>query len=90
MKRTECFGLGLGLFFLFVCFLGLHLQEDMEVPRRGVKTGVAAADHSHSHRYARSEPIYTTAHGNAGSLTHRVRPGIEPTSLWILVGFVSC
>ena len=27
---------------------------------------------------------YTTAHGNAGSLTHGVRPGIEPASSWIL------
>ena len=32
---------------------------------------------------------YTTAHGNALSLTHQVRPGIEPASSWILVGFVS-
>ena len=32
---------------------------------------------------------YTTAHGNARSLTHWVRPGIEPASSWILVGFVS-
>ena len=32
---------------------------------------------------------YTTAHGNAGSLTHWVRPGIEPTSSWILVRFIS-
>ena len=32
---------------------------------------------------------YTTAHGNAGSLTHYVRPGIEPASSWILVGFIS-
>ena len=32
---------------------------------------------------------YTTAHGNAGSLTHGARPGIEPASLWILVRFVS-
>ena len=32
---------------------------------------------------------YTTAHGNAGSLTHGAKPGIEPTSSWILVGFVS-
>ena len=31
---------------------------------------------------------YTTAHGNAWSLTHWARPGI-PTSSWILVGFVS-
>ena len=32
---------------------------------------------------------YTTAHGNAGSLTNRLRPGIKPASLWILVGFIS-
>ena len=32
---------------------------------------------------------YTTAHGNAGSLTHGVRPEIEPTSSWIPVGFVT-
>ena len=29
---------------------------------------------------------YTTAHSNAGSLTHRARPGIKPTSSWVLVG----
>ena len=28
---------------------------------------------------------YTTVHGNAGSLIHWARPGIEPASLWILV-----
>ena len=32
---------------------------------------------------------YTTAHGNAGSLTHWVRPGIEPASSRVLVGFVT-
>ena len=32
---------------------------------------------------------YTTAHGNAGSLTHGARPGIEPATSWFLVGFVS-
>ena len=32
---------------------------------------------------------YTTAHGNAGSLAHQARPGIEPASSWILVRFVS-
>ena len=31
---------------------------------------------------------YTTAHGNDRSLTHWVRPGIEPMSSWIQVGFV--
>ena len=27
--------------------------------------------------------------GNAGSLPHRARPGIKPTSSWIQVGFIS-
>ena len=31
----------------------------------------------------------TTNHGNAGSPTHWVRPGIEPTYSWILVIFIS-
>ena len=31
---------------------------------------------------------YTTAHGNARSLTHWLRPGIEPASSWILVEFI--
>ena len=31
---------------------------------------------------------YTTAHGNAGSLTHGVRPGIKSESSWILAGFI--
>ena len=33
--------------------------------------------------------IYTTAHSNAGSLTHGVRPGIKPVSSWALVGFIA-
>ena len=33
---------------------------------------------------------YTTAHGNAGSLTHWMRPGIEPASSWMLVRFINC
>ena len=32
---------------------------------------------------------YTTAQGNAGSLTHWARPEIEPAILWFLVGFVN-
>ena len=32
--------------------------------------------------------IYTTAHGNSGSLTHWARSGIEPTTSWFLVGLV--
>ena len=32
---------------------------------------------------------YTTAHSNAGFLTHWARPGIEPATSWCLVGFVN-
>ena len=32
---------------------------------------------------------YTTAQGNARSLTHRVRPGLKSSSSWIVVGFIS-
>ena len=32
---------------------------------------------------------YTTAHGNVGSSTHWVRPGIKPTTPWFLVGFIN-
>ena len=32
---------------------------------------------------------YTTALGDAGSLIYLVRPGTEPTSSWILVGFIT-
>ena len=32
---------------------------------------------------------YTTAHGNARSLTHWARPWIEPATSWFLVRFVS-
>ena len=33
--------------------------------------------------------IYTTAHGNVGSLTHCATPGIEPASSWVLVGLLT-
>ena len=51
----------------------------------------AAACLWHNHTKARSESleIYTTAHGNVGSLNHWVGPGIEPESSWILVGFIT-
>ena len=32
---------------------------------------------------------YTTAQGNAGSLTHGARPGVEPASSWILLRFAT-
>jgi len=63
----------------------------MEIFRLGVKlemqlpaytTATATPDLSHF-------VTYTTIHSNAGSLTHRARPEIEPVSSWMLVRFVS-
>ena len=34
--------------------------------------------------------IHTSAHGNGGSTTHWARPGIKPTSSWILGGIRFC
>ena len=54
--------------------------------------GATAAGLRHSHSNAGSEPCLRptpTAHGNARSITCRVRPGIEPTTSWFLVGFLS-
>ena len=57
--------------------------------------GAVAASLRHSHSSARSKlhlqlwVTYTTAHDNAGSLTHWERPGIEPATLWYLVRFIS-
>ena len=55
--------------------------------------GAAAAGLHHSHSNTGSKPrleTFTTAHGNAGSLTHSVGPEIELGSSWILVRFVIC
>ena len=60
--------------------------------------GAVAAGLYHSHSNARSKPqLWPTLQvaampgcGNAGSFTHWARPGIEPTTSWILVGFIIC
>ena len=62
-------------FLVFLPFLGLHSQH-MEVPRLGVYSEL-------------KPPACTTAHGNAGSLTPRARPGITPTTSWFLVGLIN-
>ena len=70
-------------FFLF--FFGLHLH--MEVPRLGVESEPQPQPQQ---CWIRAVSVtYTTAHGNAGSLTHCVKPGIQHASSWILVGFVN-
>jgi len=73
--------MALFFFFFFLSFLPSFLASlflsfsHMEVPRLGVELELQLQ-------------AYTTAHGNAGSLTHWARPGIELSSSWMLVRFV--
>ena len=75
------------LFFFFV-FLGLHPWH-MEVLRLGVKLELQLPAYTTATAMQDPSCIFDlhTAHGNAGSLTHRARPGIESASSWILVRF---
>ena len=41
------------------------------------------------HQIQATSATYTTTYSNARSLTHWVRPGIEPASSWMLVRFTS-
>ena len=80
------------LFFLFFFFfLGPYLQYK-EVPSLGVKLEIqllATVTVTAIWEWAVSA-IYTTAQGNASSLTCWGRPGIEPIYSWIVVGFLTC
>ena len=40
------------------------------------------------HQIWATSVTYTTAHGDAGSITHWARPGIEPKTSWFLVRFI--
>ena len=78
------------IFFSLLCFSGPLLQY-MEVPRLGVESELqllATAAATATWDQSLVCDLYQ-AHGNTGSLTHQVRPGIEPSSSWILVSFVT-
>ena len=76
--------------YLFTCFLGLHLWH-MEVPRLGVNWSYSCqpTPQPQQRRIRAASVTYTTAQGNTRSLTHSARPGMEPTTSCLLVGFVS-
>ena len=64
------------IYLFYLVFLGPHLRH-RDVPRLGVQSELQLL-------------AYTTPHGNSGSLTQWARPGIEPRSSWMLVGFINC
>ena len=74
------------IIIIIICFLGPHLWH-MEIPSLGVKSELQLS--AYTTATATRDPTlsvtYTTAPGNAGSLTHLLRPGIELSSLWIQV-----
>ena len=75
--------------YLFV-FSGLHPRH-REVPRLGVESSCCFWPMPQTQQFEirAASATYTTAHGNARSLTHWARPGIKSTTSWFLVGFVS-
>ena len=76
--------------FLFFFFLGPQVWH-MEVPRLEIKSELHLLAYTTDRvmEDLSSSATYTTAHRNTGFLTYWVRPGIESTSSWILVKFVT-
>ena len=79
-----------GVFFVFFFFL---FSLATPVAYRGSQ---ARSNQSYSHQpmpepqqhgIRAASATYTTAHGNAGFLTHWARPGMEPTSSRMLIRF---
>ena len=61
----------------------------MGIPRLGIKSELWPTSQPQQHQIQAESATYATAHGNTGSLSHWARPGIKPTSSWILVGFLT-
>ena len=76
------------IYLVFWSFLG-PLPQHVEVPRLGVKLELSATPQPQQHGIWAESATYTTAHGNAGPLTHWARSGLEPATSWLLVRFVN-
>ena len=77
-------------FFYFLLFRAKPVRYGCSKARGLIGAAAFGLHHSHSKCGIWAASVtYTTAHGNAESLTHWVRSGIEPASSWTLVGFVT-
>ena len=74
--------------YLFIYFFFRAAPVAYQSSQARGQIRAAAANLPRSHGNTGSEPHLAT-HGNARSLSHRVRPGIETMSSWILVGFIT-
>ena len=83
----------LGILFYFGLLGAMPMAYGSSQARGWIGSWIwaAAAGLHHRHSNTRSKPCLwlTTAHGNAGSLTHCLGSGNKPTSSWILVGFIT-
>ena len=75
--------------FIYLVFRAVPMAHGGSQARGQI--GAIAASLHHSHSNLGSKPCLrpTPQLGNTGSLTHRVRPGIECVSSWLLVRFIS-
>ena len=73
----------------FLPFLFFFLPpRHMEVPRLGVKSELQLLAYTAQRPWIQAASVtYSAAHSNARSLMHWV---IQPTSSWILIGFLTC
>ena len=85
MKNDWRFTIYLVIYF---CLLGLQHRE---VPRLGLNRSCSHQPTPQTQQcwIRAASAAYTTAQGNAGSLTHWVRPEIDSATSWFLVGFVN-
>ena len=79
------------LFFIFLFFFSAIPPQHMEVPRLGVEWSYSCqpTPQPEQCQIQSASATYTTAHGNARSPTHWLRPGIKPSILQLLVSFIS-
>ena len=74
-----------------ILFWGGLLPRHMEVPRLRSNRSCSCQPTPQPQQQGIQavSSTYTTAHGNARSLSRWARPGIKPPSSWMLVGFVN-
>ena len=78
------------LFFFFFCFFRAAPSAYGGSQARGLSSRICSCWPQPQQRGIRAaSSTHTTAHRNAGSLTHWVKPGIEPATSLFLVRFVS-
>ena len=77
-------------FFFFLSFEGCT-HSIWKFPGEGLNRSCSCwpTPQPQQHGIWATSATYTTAHGNMGFLTPGARPGIEPMSSWILIGFVN-